>query len=371
MWLLLKLLAAFASFIVRYLSKHATPYLRRYQKSGTEDRPWFIKTHQNKEKVYGTTFAVPIKLHSVFKLTIEGFWDRYFKSLGLAEEAQAGDRSFDERVYVACDGPAFHRRLELDPALRKSVLALFDHRAKSIASDGNLVFAYFEGNQSGNPHLAEKLYRIAENVAQAEKLPYSLARDPFVRRALFVEALVWSVFGYSIVGLLEWMTNPTDVHLNPNALVLVGLALGFVGASAAFAIVVFLMRGSSRGHRILVESAILLAFSLPMGGMHFASDLNRGFDSAPPEVVERAIVDKVRQVHRRRRGRKSYSYHLYLANGPDLLSTESPLPLHIRVSHSLFAEADVGNVLRIEVSPGFLQIPWYRSLTVTLPTAKP
>jgi hypothetical protein len=123
------------------------------------------------------------------------------------------------------------------------------------------------------------------------------------------------------------------------------------------------MRGSSRGHRIIVESAIVLVLGLPVAGIQVVGDSNRALDDAPPALVTRTIGYCEVREHRGRRGRRWYSYHVWLAPAVEHPAGPS-LPAEIEVTRSICNRAAAGDAIELEIGPGRWSIPWYRSIRV-------
>ncbi|HEY5789890.1 MAG TPA: hypothetical protein VIX81_04645 [Gammaproteobacteria bacterium] len=72
-----------------------------------------------------TTLATRSDLHGDFAVSREGRSDRWFKSLGLAREAQTGDAAFDDAYYLAGRAHDYVRALFAEEANRDAVHALF------------------------------------------------------------------------------------------------------------------------------------------------------------------------------------------------------------------------------------------------------
>src|SRR5262245_33599375 len=119
------------------------------------------------------------------------------------------------------------------------------------------------------------------------------------------------LLGHAVGAALDYASRAQDIHLRPNGVV--GLGLMF-GLAAFIALIVFIstwLRGSSRGHRVIVESALVLALGLPVSAAALVADTNRAFDRAPPVHVSRKVSSCERRQHRSAKRRKHYSYHLW------------------------------------------------------------
>jgi hypothetical protein len=186
--------------------------------------------------------------------------------------------------------------------------------------------------------------------------------DPFVWKALVVEGLVWSIAAYGVGAYLEMAFHTEDIHLDRMDLIWPGLAMGAVLFGLLGATVVFLLRGSSRGHRLLLESAALLLLGLPFTGIQVFADLNRGLDTS--EVNLDATVagcqTRVSTSYRRGRKRTSTSYHVRLSGTEGNIA----LPQEIRVSQEVCRAAKAGSQAVITLGQGAFGKPWYRRISV-------
>jgi hypothetical protein len=127
------------------------------------------------------------------------------------------------------------------------------------------------------------------------------------------------------------------------------------------AMVFALMHNSSRGHRIVVESAVVLLLALPITGMQIASDANRALDRSDSVYAAGRIAGLETRRHRRRSG--SYNtFHVFLA--PTTERAAIDLPREIVVPVDVFERAGTGKTLEAELGRGWLGRPWYRAIRI-------
>jgi hypothetical protein len=135
-----------------------------------------------------------------------------------------------------------------------------------------------------------------------------------------------------------------------------------LGLAATLFIAIFLwLRNSSRGHRLIVESAIGLILGFPVAGIQVVSDLNRELDHGEPQIVRRQIINKGSQAHRGKGGGYT-TYHLRLA--PPAKPEEPMIPDWLQVNQKLYNGATPQSSLRVEVAPGWLGVRWYRRMSI-------
>ncbi|NJL27709.1 MAG: hypothetical protein HC897_07355 [Thermoanaerobaculia bacterium] len=152
----------------------------------------------------------------------------------------------------------------------------------------------------------------------------------------------------------------TSQCLDKTRLFTLGLlaACGFF--AALFAAIVLWLRGSSRGHRILIESAIVLVLGLPLAGTQLVSDLNQYVGTPERTVITREITG-TRHETRRRKRRTEHYYYLDFAQ---VAESPFPVPRSLRVEEELYDSAAAGRTAQLHVASGWLGIPWIEKVEV-------
>jgi hypothetical protein len=318
-----------------------------------------VSRSTNKGTTYWTQFAAELEIPCVFKLTREKWYDRLFKFFGIAVEIQSGDVMFDRLIYIACDHPEFSREIQLDARSRKLITGLLTEDCRFISCDGHTLFIRYDGKKVQTSELLKQIADLKTQFSDVGSHTHNLLSDPFVKRAFIIEALIWSFAGYAIVGLGEWLWNKQDVHIDSSQLMWTGVKLGGLLGAGLFTIVLLLLSGSSRSHRLLVESVLVISLSLPFGGIHLVSDLNRNLDRSPTVTINAEVSQVVERVHIGRRGSKSYSYHMYVVR-TDL--NEFRLPSEIEVNYRVYQVTRANSKVPVVVGQGWLKQPWIKSV---------
>lgn len=354
MWILLRLLIAAAAFAVRYFRRASRPEPAG-EIAGT---PYFLKLHRGKHrriKSFEIGVALPAKV--LFRLQKESASDALFKRLGLAQELQTGDVGFDERVYVACDHPALHQLLREDVNTRRRIVQALEMGFDDISSDGEVLWLERSADREPNPAELRLLARLGAAFSDLESRMQGW-HDPFAAKTVVVEAVVWSIFAYAVSAFVALSHHTTWEYFQKTRLFGFGLLVAAVLFGALFAWVMTWMRGSSRGHRILVESAIVLALGLPVTGTQIVSDLNQNVGTLEHTVMTREITNTRFEKRRRKSG---YAYYYFI----DFASVaESPvaLPKSLRVEEELYRRAAAGQTAELHVATGWLGIPWLEKI---------
>ena len=356
MWILLRVLAACVAFVWKYSAQVSN----RQPTGERHGVPYFIALRKHKGKVSRIDIGVPLQGPVIFTLGREGGWDSFFKAVGIATEMQTGDVRFDGKVYVACDHPFLGSLLKSDLAARERILKLFDAGFKQIHSDGVRLWARASSLPDPPESYVETLLELRQEIRELESTMPSHWSDPFLRRAVVIEAFIWSILAYAIGSAAESAVFREDYHLSQGDVIRDGLAAAGLLFLALLLAIVVIMKGSSKGHRLIAESALVLCVGLPVATIQIVSDINRGFDSSPGMVTAVKIVDVEKREHRGRRGRRWYSYHFHV----DSTGAPGTIPPSIEVSPQLFGEGAPGRELEITIGQGRLGHAWYRQQRV-------
>jgi hypothetical protein len=352
MWVILRLLAAAVAGLFKYCARVTFGGASRE----TDGISWIHKRVRGKRSVHTSYFGMELKRDVFFRLTPETRWDVMFKNLGLSHEIQGGDEEFDSRIYVTCDHPAFAAILQGDAAARKAILDLMNGAASSIYADGRHIWVKCDGDWTPTTEELSCLRELRDAIAAIPPQDLRLLRDPFFWKALLVEAVAWSAAFYGVPALVE--PHHQSLYLSWSPVI----ALGLVVAVCVFALLLaatwLLLRGSSRAHRIFIESALVLAIGVPFSSIEMVADANVGFDHAAPTTLSAPVTSKYTRVTRRKRSQSTY-YHVSLgATTPAYEAMANDL----EVPYSTYTAVKAGDRIEILLHPGALGIPWIESV---------
>lgn len=378
MWIVLRLVLAVLAFLARLLYR-ALPLTPTGMVGAV---PYAVVLTRRLGSIRRFRVGIPFEAPR-FRLTRESEADRLFKiDLRIASELQTGDSAFDHLVYVAGDHPAVHRLLKESAEARAAITAVFAVGFTSITSNGAALWLR---------HPAER-EPTAEELECARRLGVALEglrgsggalMDPFVRRLVVIEALLWMVTAYAAGGFLDWLVHDDDPHLDRGRLIGLGILAAVALFLVLFGAVVLVLRGSSRGHRLLIECAAVLLLCLPVAGTQAVSDLNRALDPNIDTVVvcsiRRAMIERPAKssATKRRRGRLlgrvfdgtidaamglAADTHVWqLDIGREGLAIG--IPARMEVTAEQYRSAGPGDPVAVHVASGFLGVPWLREVS--------
>jgi len=310
-------------------------------------------------KIYwGLALSTPL----VFALTREGWWDRVFTFLGISQELQTGDKNFDRKIYVAGDHPALHALLAGDPALRERILRLFEQGAVRIFSDGRHLWVESEELAYPSEQSLDTLHGVYLALKHGGPQRGHWLLDRFLWKAILVEALVWSLALYGAPAFVEslyreYVRGETPLYLDLWALAKPALQVAGVAFVAIFGLVLLILHGSSRGHRILLESFLVLAIGLPLSAMEVVSDFNLSANTSGPQTYDYRVVGRWDTSTKGVSGRYRYRANHYLRLAPATDGAPRAWPyLHVPVG--LYHQTSQGTLLKVTMQTGRLGIPW-------------
>jgi hypothetical protein len=309
MWIAFRLAVALAGFLLRQFWRARAPRDGELRAG----RMHYTHVRRHKGSIQGFAVGVGLDVPISFRFHRESGADRLFKGLGLTTEVQSGDPRFDDEVYVMGDHPALGSLLKRSPQLRDAVRAALADGFHSVTCDGQVLWLHKRVPREPGSVEQELATRLAAALAPLVHERPSRLADAFLWRALIVEGMVWTIAGFGLATVLGLFQSET-VHLQSMRLVLPGLGAAAAALAALLFATVVLLRGSSRGHRIIIESAAILLLGLPAVGVQAFADANRALDRSV--VIVEVLVSRCdTRVTRTSKGGTRTSYHLLLAGG--------------------------------------------------------
>ncbi len=361
MWIAFRLILAVIGFVIRQLSRG-----KKTATDGTfQGIGYFEKVRTTKQVIKGFSIGMERRSPTWLRCHAESAVDRAFKRLRIANEVQTGDERFDDLVYVTCDHPYIQALLAESPELRDATAAVIDAGYKRVVFNGSTVAIERDSDSGPRPSDFALLKQLHTASARLEDEMPSRFGDPFLWKALIAEGVFWSVVGYAIGAFASMAFHNEDFHLSRTAVVNTGLMVAAVAYLVLTGLIILMMRGSSRGHRVIVEGAVLLLLALPVSAIQITGDTNRALDDGPPTLVSRTYNQCEVREHRGRRGKpRKYSYHLWLEPVAEGETPGPVLPHEVDVSRELCNAATPGGTVVFSIGPGRWGLPWYRRIEI-------
>lgn len=328
-----------------------------------KDKQYFRWEKKNKDKqIQATYFSVAIKSKSVFKISYEDKWDKFFKKIRFAKELQTGDEQIDERLYIASDCRVFQDALLGSQEIRNLIKKLFSMGAESISCDGEHLIFKFKNTKTDHPLILDEVFLFQELLAVETNKTKYFFRDKYAVQIFYIECIIWALGGYSLASYFQFTSIKKTVHLDSYGLFFDGTMLGLALAGLLLVGFWLLMKGSSRSHRVLMEAFVVLCISGPLAGTQVLSDINIGRDTSKPDTVKVEIEDLKQVYHRSRKGRSSYySYHMKIkVDENDPLAKQ--LPQVLDIEESVFHNLRNQKTAAVDIASGYLNYKWVVSI---------
>jgi len=359
MWILIKFAILICTFIYRYFSQFAAPSDGIGVTTLTiKGDNCYIKQTKSKNRASSTTYTFQCEFSHLFSLSPENRWDILFKDLNLTTEIQTGDADFDQKIYIACDHHRFSQTLISDPSFRDQIKYIFSNACEKIHTNSKSITFKFTGDVAQQTELMNACHDLMTKIKNIPEMSSGLLDDPLAIKIFIIESLIWSLAIYGFMNVAEYYANRyQDLYLYGSPLIYQGLGLAL---ALFFLLLFFIIRFfqlSSRGHRIIVESFIVLLLGLPAASISMLSDLNIYLDSNQTKTSRVYIMYKSSKTNRGRRS-STTSYHITVKRSHDKEATV----YNLNVPYDVYNSVTINGEMDIEISPGYFNHPWYKSM---------
>jgi hypothetical protein len=363
MWFILKLIVVVGAFLLRCLQKNLSWRSTTDEEKTVNNVDVTVSKKNSKHGVQNTYFKIPLTLPH-FKLTRETKMDGIFKSLGFSEEYQTGDQNFDIRTYIACDHPVLNRFFRENLKSRVEIATLISHKCTSVSSDGKNLIVEFKGDVHVYTPILNTFTNLFLEFNKVDVKTYNRLKDPFTWQVLIIESGIYSLLIYGYMSFAQYYIQDEDIYLEGFPLAKQGIFAGLGIAFALIVIIFFILRGSSRGHRIILESIFVLGLAVPTSGIALISDINIELDTRPGEMVEAKLLSWFPKTHRRRNS-TSTTYHMVIE--PPVYVDSFNIPSELTISYDVYKSLHPNGKVVLEISKGYLKHPWIKSIKFVQP----
>ena len=329
-------------------------------------RPYWLQVARNKGKAHTYFIGVdaPESLH--FTLKPETGFDRLAKAVGLAEEFQTGDVSFDDTVYLLSDDPRVGQLFRRDTAARAVALRLLGQTAPDLKAQrlrcvhGRLWLAQRVSSEDG---VASAGLLAPQTVADLGKLVDGLAkeiardgrwqwRDAFVLRSALALAVGIGLLVNGMVEGLRVLAVRFPFHENPRQPLQLALVASAIVTAALIGATALWLGRSARRHLVVLQ-LLLICGAGSLASVYCALlDANVELDYSPAEPLDAQVEGK-----HELRGRRSRSYYLTLTDWHEDHGTRV-----VQVDFPTWSRTPVGAPVRVYTHAGRFGWPWVERL---------
>ena len=249
--------------------------------------------------------SVPVSTAGEFQIVPESRYDRFCKRLGVAQEIQTGDETFDAESYVRSDAVEFTEAYLADPVKRIAILDVRRLGFPVVSLSGGTMTALWTGFDPGK-------HDRPDLTADAAARLVLLARDLPPHQPEFDnrtgqhrkhwQTMLWGflvVFALTVISLAVYTPVWTSELFGTAAFV-------FVPGVPLFAVVSgLLLRGTSTSHYAWGGLMLGALFLFPAGSLGSVALLNGVLDTSPRVTHPALIVEKYTT-----RSKNSTNYHV-------------------------------------------------------------
>jgi hypothetical protein len=273
---------------------------KRYQSAASEKRKvnnrdlfvYFKKRYIRDSKTY---LGVPLKRSSQFKIHPETSTDRMFKAWGMATELQVGDKEFDRKVYLESDAKALAQELAESDRAREIIVEIFKETGLQITADTDWLEIELMGLRADTKKLEELLVELADWFDNVPSKTYALFKDPMYFKALTAEFVLTGIAFYGIFSLFQeiWFGHLIDTNIIFSKSIKLTAVLFLILIPFNF----WFLKGSSRGHKLILENFFYILFGVPLAAFFLISDANQAWDKGEITNYSLPIIERHRNRH--------------------------------------------------------------------------
>lgn len=329
----------------------------------------YLGSRSSSQLLLRVLVGLPAPDRGRFELKLESAGDRLFKWTGLSVEHQVGQFDVDKLIYIGGDGDPYVEKLTTDRAAQKALIEMFTTRLAGCSlkrvrcakarlwlelnrvdlSDNAEVLLHMERSADQLLPCLDRFAQFLKANEPSTDLPQS--RDPFVARSIWMLVISSGLMasGLASVFLLGGLEADVISLARGRLLGMSGL-LAFTLWLGLLALHTILMRGSSRFHLILLEVSLTGGFGLFLFCSSLVGHVNRVHDASAPQLQYVQIHGKWSSS-----GRGGPRYHLQIEHPAD-----HRLETTWTVSHSLYDQAEKGDLVELQRFEGYLGVPWVR-----------
>lgn len=357
MWILARLIILIGGFYIRYTNIFRKRFKFDQQHSNIS---YSVLESKHNGKIIEYCLAVPIETDTVFKISKENETNRFLKSVGFASEIQTGDMAFDDRYYIGSDHFHFNHALRKDPAIRELIhdLIVVHLMNESIICDGRALYIKSKTTIIEYERTIEMLQKLSEKIKPiAQTSKFQAYKDPFIFKLLIFESVLFALGCYAFEAFFEYLMTDQYVMVDSFGIFAPGTITGLIIIGALIAVFFKFFRESSRSHFILIGNIVFLLIGAPFWGTKTFLDLNQSLDKSQVQSQTIHIERKEIQVHRSRKGGKSYTYHWYYSDQQGYGDNDS-----MKVALDVFNSVNEGDNVEIKTRKGAFNYPYRISI---------
>lgn len=315
MWFLFGFLTISICICAEFWRRHLSRWSPENISSGLQ-----YKHYRHKSKTTWLYLGIACHKHASFSLKRQSWLDNFFKRMGVSNEFETGDSSFDDLVYLVSDNKTLHHALANSSAFRSAVKKIMDFgiasqlEAREICCRNGRLWVEFK---TGSSYKEEKISDVAKalikefetlvnSVQEVAAVSGSRWSDPFVIKAALLLAIS---SGLAINGGIQFFRiqfGKLPFTLDYSLIVEDAFVYSLVFILVFMVVALYWLGRSARTHIVLIELMTIGALGIFLSIATEMRDINIEMDAASPQVFE-TLVERKYTTKGRRSARK---YHV-------------------------------------------------------------
>ena len=273
----------------------------------------------NKGKVKEFYLGIDCPTSANFTIKRQSNLDSFFKWIGIANEFETGDVTFDNSFYLITDNKKFHHSVASSEVFRSSVKSIMSFglqsqlQVKNINCRGGRIWVVFgvgsKYKESKITSIADALHkdfdRISKLLADVDQISGSRWNDPFVIKSILLLAVSSGLAINGFIQCLRLMPGKVPFTLDYSLITYDAFKYSVVASLVLLIAAAFLLRRSARMHIVLMELLTVGSLGIYLSIATEMRDINMEWDSLPSETYKVDVVKKI--TSKGRRGRTYYS----------------------------------------------------------------
>lgn len=358
MWFLFGFLTISICIGVEFWRRH----LSRWSPQGTALGLQY-KHYRNKGKTTGLYLGIACHQHANFSLKRQSRLDNFFKRMGISNEFETGDSSFDDLIYLVSDNKALHYALANSVAFRSAVKNIMNFGGASQAEareiccrNGRLWVTFKTGPGYGEEQisvvakaLAKEFNALNDSVQEVAAVSGSRWKDPFVIKAAVLLAIS---SGLAINGGIQFFRlqfGKLPFTLDYSLIAKDALVYSIVVILIFAIIAIYWLGRSARTHIVLLELMTIGALGVFLSIATEIRDINMDMDFVPAQVFETQVERKYTTKGRR----SSTKYHLIVKDWRCDCGS-----YHLRVPEYVYHNISPSGRIQLLQHNGYLGYAW-------------
>lgn len=363
MWFLFGFLTISICICVEFWRRHLSRWSPEGVTSGLQ-----YKHEHHKGKVTWVYLGVVCPPRPDFSLKRQSWLDNLFKRMGVSNEFETGDSSFDDLIYLLSDNKTLHHALANSSGFRSAVKKIMNYgiasrlEAREIHCRNGRLWArfkagsdYSEGNIAHTAKaLAAEFTALNHSVQEVAAVAGSRWADPFVIKAALLLAISSGVAINGIIQFLRLQFGQIPFTLHYSLIIKDALVYSLVAVLLFALIAIYWLGRSARTHLVLIELMTIGAFGIFLSVATEMRDINMEMDRVLPQTFETPVTQKYITKGRR----SSTTYHVVVKDWRCDCGN-----YNLRVPESIYYSVSEQGGIQLIQRQGYLGYPWISRVT--------